>query len=374
MAVRNPFKPTAGASPPQLVGRDSLVEEFMESIENGPGAPGRLTIFTGPRGVGKTVMLNAVGDRVRADYQWLVLDETATPGFLARLTRAALRLLEPETHMRLTGISFPVIGGGVSITQSAEDTRPIDFRETLGALLTQCEARETGVLVTLDEVHGTGKEELSQLAADVQHLIREDREVALAMAGLPSAVHELLNNELTTFLRRADRHELGDVPLDLVARAFEETIVANGRAIAPEALTLAALGTGGYPFMIQLVGYHVWRKAEGNTIDAAAATAGIEQARIRLGALVHGPALRDLSEVDRTFLMAMSHDDGASRLADVAYRMGKSTQYASVYRARLIAAGVIEPTDHGEVDFSLPLMREYLREHAAHLVSPSGRA
>lgn len=38
MAPKNPFKPTAGANPPQLVGRAALIDEFVESIENGPGA------------------------------------------------------------------------------------------------------------------------------------------------------------------------------------------------------------------------------------------------------------------------------------------------------------------------------------------------
>ena len=72
MTEHNPFKPTAGANPPHLVGRSSLVEEFAESIDNGPGAPGRLTIFTGPRGIGKTVMLNAVAEQVQVEHQWLV--------------------------------------------------------------------------------------------------------------------------------------------------------------------------------------------------------------------------------------------------------------------------------------------------------------
>ena len=54
IAMPNPFKPTAGANPPLLVGRDDLIEEFAESIEDAPGAPMRLSIFTGRRGVGKT--------------------------------------------------------------------------------------------------------------------------------------------------------------------------------------------------------------------------------------------------------------------------------------------------------------------------------
>jgi hypothetical protein len=44
-------------------------------------------------------------------------------------------------------------------------------------------------------------------------MIREDRNVAFALAGLPSAVNELLNDDLTTFLRRANRHNLPYISL-----------------------------------------------------------------------------------------------------------------------------------------------------------------
>ncbi|MFT3971324.1 MAG: ATP-binding protein [Micropruina sp.] len=371
VAGKNPFKPTAGANPPQLVGRAALIDEFAESIENGPGAPGRLTIFSGPRGVGKTVMLNAVAEQVQADHQWQVINETATPGFLGRLSRSAGRLLDPAPSRRhVTNVILPVIGGGIGLSSPAEEPVIADARQVISLLLDQCATHGTGVLITLDEVHTTGRQELGQFAAVVQHLIREDREVAVALAGLPAAVNELLNDELTTFLRRADRHDLGDVPLDEAATSFEATIADNGRTIEPDALDLIARATGGYPFMIQLVGYHVWRKASGDLITTSAAIAGIEQARTRLGSLVHAPALRDLSEVDRAFLRAMSHDDGSSRTADVARRMGKGVRYVSVYRARLIAAGLIAPASYGAVDFALPYLREYLREQATQLVSP----
>lgn len=80
--------------PPALEGRSNLIDEFLESIEDGPGAPGRLTLYSGPRGIGKTVMLNAVGDSVAERMQWLVIHETATPGFTSRLAKAASNLLD----------------------------------------------------------------------------------------------------------------------------------------------------------------------------------------------------------------------------------------------------------------------------------------
>ena len=75
--MANPFTASFGVSPPLLVGRDVLLDEFAEALEDGPGATGRATLYTGARGSGKTVMLNAVEDRARAQG-WLVVSETAS--------------------------------------------------------------------------------------------------------------------------------------------------------------------------------------------------------------------------------------------------------------------------------------------------------
>ncbi len=37
----NPFKPTAGKRPPILIGRESVIEDFEEGLDNGAGAPGQ---------------------------------------------------------------------------------------------------------------------------------------------------------------------------------------------------------------------------------------------------------------------------------------------------------------------------------------------
>lgn len=365
--ARNPFRPTAGATPPLLVGRDDVLEEFAESLDDGPGAPARLALFTGARGVGKTVMLTEVGDQALR-RGWVTLAETATPGMIGRLQHATTRLLheiDPTTApgRPLTGVTLPVIGGGA--TFAAPPAAVSEWRHELGLLLEVLARQGTGLLVTVDEVHRHARDELRDLAATVQHLIREDREIALAMAGLPSAVSDLLSDDVITFLRRATRFPLADVPLDAVSQALRTTIEDEGRTIDDDALAEASAATGGYPFLIQLVGYHVWRKATGGTIDLGAVRAGVPAARKRLGATVHEAALADLSEVDRTYLIAMAQDPGESSTGEIARRLGESPYYASTYRARLIAAGIIEPTRHGYVDFAIPFLREYLREHAS---------
>lgn len=49
----NPFRPTAGAEPPRIIGRDDIALEFTESLNSGIGAPARLMRVAGPRGSGK---------------------------------------------------------------------------------------------------------------------------------------------------------------------------------------------------------------------------------------------------------------------------------------------------------------------------------
>ena len=67
-------------------------------------------------------------------------------------------------------------------------------------------------------------------------------------------------------------------------------------------------------------------------------------------------------------LVCMAKDDGPSQIANIAERMDRPVNYVSVYRNRLLAAGIIKTAGYGKVDFAAPYLREYLREHAAHLV------
>lgn len=141
-------------------------------------------------------------------------------------------------------------------------------------------------------------------------------------------------------MRRADKHLLLDVPIPDVQESFIETIRDAGRDISEEHALRAAEATGGYPFLIQLVGYHLWRLAKDEYIDFEAVQKGIVAAQRRLGALVHESALHDLSDVDRTFLAAMSKDAAASRMKDIIERMGKvHPSYADTYKQRLSKPG-----------------------------------
>jgi Cdc6-like AAA superfamily ATPase len=59
--LKNPYSPGAGAPPPELVGRDSILEEariLLGRIKR--KRPEKSMLLTGLRGVGKTVLLNEI--------------------------------------------------------------------------------------------------------------------------------------------------------------------------------------------------------------------------------------------------------------------------------------------------------------------------
>jgi hypothetical protein len=347
-----------------------LIDEFAEALEDGPGSAGRATIYTGARGSGKTVMLNAVEARAR-EHGWVIISDTASPGFVDRIVRqhlpGLLREHDPKAvRRRLTGITGPFSSGGASWNVVEAHLVGVGLRNQVTLLTDLLAENGTGLLITLDEIHRNQIGELRELATTVQHAFREEREVAFVGAGLASAVSDVVNDEVLTFLRRAERHHLGSVGRDDVARAIREPVEANGRRLADDVLAEMVEGTRGYPFLIQLVGARVWRRHPPEPeISMEDARLGVSDALRRLGSLVHEPAIADASEIDRSFLLAMAKDDGPSKMADVQRRLNVDVNYASQYRLRLVAAELIEPVRRGYVDFALPYLREYLRSHAA---------
>lgn len=374
---RNPFTATVGKTPRVLAGRENYLRDFDAAIWDGPGSHERISIVTGPRGVGKTVLLNEF-EAVAKSHSWHVIAETTTKGFTERIRDRAYLLLQDvadEPRRRVNGLTGPFNLGFT--TEQVDTYAPTPtLRTALEQLFEYQSALDSrhgqdpvGLLITLDELHYAHMDEIVEFGTTIQHLVRQDREIAVAMAGIPGAIKPLLaadeGRNPVTFLRRANRIETGMVPIPEVRDALEETTAETGVSWTDEALDLAAEATGGYPFMIQLVGQHAFRNLSAGLIDVDAVTSGISDARRKLGQLVHEPSLEDLSQVDRTFLTAMSADAGPSRMSDIATRMGVDAQYAGTYRKRLIEAEMIRSTAHGYVDYELPYMREYLRSHPA---------
>ncbi|WP_254910487.1 ATP-binding protein [Gulosibacter sp. 10] len=308
-------------------------------------------------------MLGEAEDAARSKG-WVAISETATRGFLGRIGESmritAEELGDGPPSRKITGIS----AGGFSITTQLPPAQQAGWRRTGEHLLDLLGERETGLLITLDEIHGADRDELAQLAASVQHFIRDGLPIALVFAGLPAAVSDLLNEGVATFLRRADRIDLHTAAIDEVEASYRQTFAALAHPIDARLVRRAAESTGGYPFLIQLVGYHVWQLAEATTdspLRAADLEAALSAAHRRNTRLVIDAALSTASQKDLDFLRAMAQDDLPASTADIGRRLGDRKNTIGNYRARLIDAGLVQPAGHGLLEFAIPGLREHLR-------------
>ncbi len=372
MATGNPFAPTFGATPPVLAGRDHILEDIDDALATGHTHPAFTSLFIGTRGAGKTVMLNAVEDLAR-NRDWPTLSDNAAPaGMLRRLGRSASALLkDADRHRSDKQIkSVTAAGFGVEFAALAStETETPDLRSVLsdvGDLL----AREgRGLFITLDELHSGDIGEIRELGAILQHVTRrEQRSVAFAGAGLSQVEDLLLSDEVATFLQRCELYDIGPLNPEAVRAAIVGPIEQSGGSIDPEALRDAAAATSGFAFMVQLVGFHSWKAAADprGGITVSEVSAGIAAAKQRIGRLVFAPTWRGLSDVDRRFLIAMAQDDGESRIVEIAARLRVDTKYASVYRHRLIKAGMISATGRGRINFTHHAARDWIRSEMAH--------
>ena len=145
-----------------------------------------------------------------------------------------------------------------------------------------------------------------------------------------------------TFLRRAKPEELDAIPIDKVSDSLRTAVEESGFSIEDAALERAASATAGYAYLIQLVGYHIWRAAwlrcrersdGGIVISSVDAEKGIGEAMEEFKEAVLETAIAGLPRTAVEFALAMSEAPGrVVSTSDIAARLGKSTGYLSSSR------------------------------------------
>ncbi|SFS18096.1 hypothetical protein SAMN04487783_2526 [Agrococcus baldri] len=363
----NPFRPGFGISPPMLAGRDALLDEWREVFGLGAWSPYRAALVTGMRGVGKTVLLNAVEDLALA-HDWTVVHGTLHASLVDELEHdrlpALLQAQDAEAVTRdVTGVSVPQLGGITTAVVRQYEREP-RLESMLGRLVELAEGRGAGVLVSLDEVAIESLDQLRRIAIAVQHLMREDRRIAIVAAGVPASIAAALDADGLTFFRRAQQVRLDTLTLAETRAAIAEPVRSRGRTIGEAALDRAARGSEGYPYLVQSIGARAWEYTPSTSaITTDAVQHAVEVAHAAMGESVIVPALRGLSARDRDYLLAMAEDDGPASTAAVAERMGATSGNAGRQRSRLLDGGIIVAPERGRVEFAIPRMREHLRAH-----------
>ncbi len=301
------------------------------------------------------------------EHGWLSISVAATTaGLLNRLAHRAVEHMNGRSRDLSKGAVKDLAAAGIRWGSAYDPDADLSRRlsNVLAALTAHLEAIGKGLLVTVDELHAGNTDELRMLGIVIQDVTRVGQlPMAFVGAGLPILEDTLLADTNVTFLQRCARYEMGLLNPAAAWAALAQPVRDRGGHMTPDAVEHAVAVSQGYPFMVQLVGFHAWEAAADptSTVTVDDAVAGAETARRQVGQLVVAPLWRDLSEGSRRFLAAMAQDDDASASADIAARLGVSKGYVSVYRRRLMKSGMVAPAGQGRLDFALSAARQWIR-------------
>lgn len=380
---RNPFAPCAGSRPPELAGRNAILEAARISCGRAiKGRNARSIMLLGLRGTGKTVLLNEIG-KIAQEEGLLVSKVEAPEGeSLARLLypemRKVMRSLsnvEAAKQIATRGLKglrgfasiFRIEIAGVEIGVEPEpglgDSGDLqyDLPDLFEVIGQAASVAGKGWILLIDEVQYLSEADLSALIVSIHKMSQEGLPVLLVGAGLPQVAR--LAGEAKSYAERLFLYPgVGALDPASAAQAVEKPIEDEGALIAPAALSAIVERTQGYPFFLQEWASVAWNNAQGpeitfDDVDYAYAEtlASLDEGFFRV-------RIDRLTKAEIQFVKTMSNlGDGPYAMADIARAMDRSLSSLGPTRASIIAKGMIYSTDHGYLDFTVPLFAEFMR-------------
>ena len=356
--VRNPYSPGAGTRPPALVGRDREIEAMDVALQRLLlGRDGRSQMLTGLRGVGKTVLLNEFEQLAGGRDFFHEHIEVAEDGLLASRIAAAFRrvLLAMDAKRRigervrralgvLKAFSLRIPDGpelniDVDLVSGPADSG--DLASDLAGLFVElgevARDHDTGVLITIDELHYVDLETLSALVVGLHRTAQLRLPITIAGAGLPSLA--TLTGEAKSYAERMFTFpRIGSLSVEQATEALVSPALDDGVTWDADALARVLDVTERYPYFLQEFGKEAWDVAEGPariTLDEVQRSIPVAIAelddgffRVRAGRT---------NDTERLYLRAMAElGPGTVRSADVAALLKRKTNALAPTRDALI--------------------------------------
>lgn len=368
--IANPYAPGAGTPPPELVGRDQVIEDAEVAMRRMVSArSSQHQLITGLRGVGKTVLLGkltALAEHI--GYRVARIEAVGGDDTLRSLLRQSRRIVEDldrsgagRALRSIESVSLTVAGTGVSLDRF--ETAP--DREALADVLVEMARvaadRETGVMMAIDEAQMVDAHDLRRILAGVHRCNQDGLPLFIALAGLPNLVGVVAS--ASTYAERMFRvTDLGPLTPVEVTQAIALPAEELGVTWSPGATDAIVDHSDGYPFFVQTWAYHTWNAAHDEPIsteDVARAAANAAQA-LDSSFFAARTARIPASEVSYVQALA-SLGPGPHRSGEVAAAAAKTTSQVAAFRDRLIREGLIYAPRYGWVEFAIPHFDAYTR-------------
>ncbi len=382
--VRNPFAPGAGSRPPELAGREELIERAHIALDRAAqGRPARGFVLYGLRGAGKTVLLG----QIRADAEARGLfavrleapEDRSLPALLAPSLRTLLLKLDRFQSAKsgakralkaLAGFAkLKVKYADIEISLDVDAERgladsgdlELDLTDLFIAIGEAARERSTAVVLAIDELQYVRETELAALVAALHAVNQADLPLLLMGAGLPQLLGRLGRAKSYTE-RLFEFAEVARLDEGAARNAIVIPIEREGESIERAAVDAIIERTQGYPYFLQEWGKHAWDLA----FCAPITLTDVENAGVTAIAELDASFFRvrfdRLTPSEKRYLRAMAAlGPGPHRSGDIAHRLGREVTQLAPIRNSLIRKGMLHSPAHGDTAFTVPMFDAFMK-------------
>jgi hypothetical protein len=382
--IKNPFAPGAGSPPPELVGRDPVLEQARVLLGRVKQKRAEKSLLlTGLRGVGKTVLLNEIERMAKAqDYRTIPieahedkplgpliapslrtvlydLDRMAGAGDKVKRGLAVLRSFIGALKVEVGDITF---GLDIDPEKGAADSGDleIDLPNLFVAVGEAAEERKSAVAVLIDEIQYFNQKELGALIMAMHKVQQRQLPLVLLGAGLP-ILPGLAGQSKSYAERLFNFPNIGALSEPDAAKALREPAQAADVLFEAPALAEVFRLTKGYPYFLQEWGYQSWNLAPASPITLQIVQEATDRVIPRLDQNFFRVRFDRLTPSEKNFLRAIAHlGAGPQRTGDIADALGVKISSLGPVRAKLIKKGMIYSPAHGDIAFTVPLFGEFM--------------
>ena len=379
----NPYAPGAGLQPPELAGRDRLIEDVTIDMDRVLARrPTKGLVLLGLRGVGKTVLLNRL--RAFADDKGFETAKIEAPegGALPELLAPELRRILYSLDVRQAGgqhlrravnvlrgfaNAFKVKIGDIEFSvepapgEGDSGNLEQDLPRLLMAVAEAAAERRSAVGLLIDEIQYLSAVELAAVAVACHEIAQRNLPLLFIGAGLPQ-VAALAGRAKSYAERLFDYPEVGPLDTDAARAAIVKPARKEGVSFDDDAADAIVRATQNYPYFIQEWGFQVWNHAPTSPIAREAVADATPDVIAHLDANFFRVRFDRLTVLQQKYLRAMAElGPGPQKTGKIAATLGVGVASVATVRQQLVKKGMVWSQRHGETAFTVPLFDNFMK-------------
>ena len=378
----NPYRPGAGLMPVYIAGRDEDIQNVSQMFDAlTMDIPTQSIIFSGLRGVGKTVLINklqSIAEEKGIFCKHIEIEERNDfISQIAECSQAFLRTISAKEKFKhliqkpLEAIKSLVVSFNPednSFSLSMQD-RELYVSNNLTQTLTEvfstigetAQKTETPICFFIDEIQYMKQNQLGSLIAALHRVNQLGYPIMIIGAGLPK-IYKMLSDEKSYSERLFMYKKIDSLTDEQSEKAIEEPAKKFNIIYAHEATNKIVEITKGYPFFIQQLCKIVYDKTNNDVIELSDVENCIDEFLSSLDERFFKSRYERCAESDKKFIFAMVEcGELPCTISNVAHNLNKTVGSISTTRAQLISKGIIYPVRYKELDFTVPEFSGYIQ-------------